>query len=208
MEVDHRVAGQLLQGVSTGSLAGDMAAGFLWHTYYAAFFPFLNWFIVPVIGYAFGMLWIRLKDKDTFFKWIIPISLVITIGYYISMVLVGEWYYFSNGVYCGIGIVDVLFMFFIFLLVVGCCYFLSKRNNVFVRFFESMGTRLTSIFCIHWTIYCSLYLVLLCLVGDNYVPLWTALPVAALVLIASDLLSRFYKKYFGKSKSHHGDLIG
>lgn len=194
------VLGQLLQGVSTGSLAGDMAAGFIWNTYYASFFPFLNWFIVPVIGYAFGKIWLHMKDKDNFFKLVTPISLAITIIYYASMLIVGEWYYFSCGNYCGIGILDVLFMFVIFFLVVGGCYYLSKISSRAANYFESMGTRITSIFCIHWTIYCFLYLGILCVVGENYVPLWTVVPVAALVFFASDLLSRLYKKHQRKKK--------
>jgi hypothetical protein len=189
------VIGQLLQGVSTGSVIGDMVAGFLWSTYDAAYFPFLNWFIVPVVGYSFGKLWLYLKDKDTFFKWVTPISCGITAIYYISMVLVGEWYYFSNGRYSGIGILDVLFMFVNFLAVAGGCYYLNKWVPRFSHVFESMGARVNSVYCIHWTIYAFLYLTLLCVMGENYLPLWTVIPVAALVVIVSDILSWVYKKH-------------
>ena len=193
------VAGQLLQGVSVGSVIGDRIVGFLWNSNPTSFFPFLNWFIVPVIGYALGKLWLHLKDKDTFFRIVTPISLIITVAYYASMVLVGEWYYFSGGDYCGIGIIDVAFMFVIFFLVVGGCYYMGKISSRTSSFFESMGTRITSIFCIHWTIYCFLYLLLVCVMGDNYLPLWTVPPVAAAVFVSSDILSRFYKKHIKKT---------
>lgn len=192
------IAGQLLQGVSFGSVILDRIVGFLWNSNPTAFFPFLNWFIVPVIGYALGSLWQHLKDKDTFFKLVTPLSLVITLGYYASMVFVGEWYYFSGGDYCGIGIIDVAFMLVIFFLVVGGCYYFSKISSRSARYFESMGIRLTSVYCIHWTIYCFLYLLLVCVMGDNYLPLWTVPPVAAIVFISSDILSRFYKNHKGR----------
>ena len=73
---------------------------------------------------------------------------------------------------------------------------ISARTS---SFFESMGTRITSIFCIHWTIYCFLYLLLVCVMGDNYLPLWTVPPVAAAVFVSSDILSRFYKKHIKKT---------
>lgn len=194
------VAGQLLQGVTTGSMIGDRIVGFLWNSNSTSFFPFLNWFIVPVLGYILGKLWLRLKDKDTFFKWVTPIGIVITVIYYVSMVLVGEWYYFSGGDYCGIGMVDVAFMFVIFFVVVGACHYLGKSGGRVARCFASMGSRLTSIYCIHWVIYGFLYLGLVCVVGDGYVPLWTVPPVAAVVFVASDLISRFYSKHLKKKR--------
>ena len=193
------VAGQLLQGVTTGSLIGDRLVGFLWNSNETAFFPFFNWFIVPAFGYAFGKLWLRLKDKDTFFRWITPISFVITAAYYASMLIVGEWYYFSGGDYCGIGMIDAAFMFVIFLMVVGFCYYLRKISSSAADFFESMGVRLTSVYCIHWTLYCFSYLALVCVMGDRYVPLWAVPPFAALVFVISDLRSRFYKKRIAKA---------
>ena len=195
------VIGQLLQGVTTGSVPGDYAAGFLWNTHYAAYFPFLNWLIVPVIGYVFGQFWLRLQDKKTFFKWVTPISFGISILYYASMALVGEWYYFSGGNYCGIGILDVLFMFVIFFAILGACYYTNQWTHSVSNVFVSMGARVNSVYCIHWVIYAFLYVILVCVLGeDQYLPLWTVVPAAVLVLIAADFLSRLYKKYLKKKK--------
>ena len=155
---------------------------------------------MPVLGYALGKLWIRLQDKDTFFRWITPISIGITLVYYASMVAVGEWYFLSNGDYCGIGLLDVGFMFVIFFVVVGGCYYLGKTQLRIADYFASMGVRICSIYCIHWVIYCFLYLGLVCAVGEGYVPLWTVPPVAAAVFFASDLLSRLYKGYVRKKR--------
>ena len=187
------VIGQLLQGVSTGSTFGDYAVGYLWYSHEAAYFPLLNWLIAPIIGYALGHAWLRLCDKETFFKIVTPICWIISVLYFISMALVGEWYYFSDGCYCGIGLVDIIFMFVIFLAVAGTSYFMGNRLPRSSRLLESMGIRISSIYCIHWVIYAFLYLSLTCLVGDNFVPTWAVTPVAFLVLIAADLLSRLYK---------------
>ena len=189
------VVGQLLQGVSTGSVAGDFAAGFLWHTTDIAYFPFLSWFIVPVIGYVFGQVWLRLADKATFFQWVTPISLGITALYYASMLIVGKWYYFSGEDYCGIGLADVLFMFVIFFAVLGGCYYLNRWIPCIARALASMGGRVNSVYCIHWVIYAFLYVALACVLDEErYLPLWTVVPTAVLVLAAADLLSRLYKK--------------
>ena len=192
------IVGQLLQGVSTGSKVGDILVGYLWHSHDASYFPIFNWLIAIVIGYAFGHLWLHLRDKETFFKIITPISWVISILYFVSMVLVGEWYYLSGGCYCGIGILDIFFMFVICPAAVGTSYFLGKWTTNISSWLESMGVRINSIYCIHWVIYALLYLTLMCVVGNNFVPMWAVVPTAILVLILADTISRLYKKLQGK----------
>ena len=188
------ILGQILHGVSTGSFVGDIIAGFFWHSHDAAYFPLFNWLIVPIIGYSIGYAWLRLKDKDTFFRIVTPISWVITVLYFASMALVGEWYYFSSGCFCGMGILDILLMFVGFIAMTGSSYFLSKWMPRVSYRFESMGIRINSIYCIHWVIYAFLYLLLTCTVGDNFVPTWAVPPTAVLVVMLADALSRLYKK--------------
>lgn len=195
------VIGQILNGVSTGSFLGNFAVGYLWHSHDAAYFPILNWLIALVLGYAFGHLYLRLRDKETFYKIVTPISLAISILYFGSMVLVGQWYYFSGGSFCGIGLLDVLFMFNVFLATAGVSYFLSKWTSRCVVWLEKMGIRITSIYCIHWVIYAFLYLILTCAVGDRYVPAWAVAPTAILVIVVADPVSWFYKKCLVKKKT-------
>jgi hypothetical protein len=195
------VIGQLLQEVSTGSTAGDYATGFLWYSHETAYFPLLNWLIVPTIGYALGCAWLHIRDKDTFFKLVTPIGWIITVLYFISMILVGEWYYFSGGCYCGIGFLDVFCMLSVFISVSGTSYFVGKRMPRVSLWLESMGIRISSIYCIHWVIYAFLYLILTCFVGDNFVPEWAVVPTALLVLIVSDAVSRLYKTVIRRMRS-------
>ena len=192
------VIGQMLTGVSTGSAIGDFAVGYLWHSHDTAYFPLLSWLIVLLTGYSLGYMWLRLKDKPRFFKLVTPIGLVIGVAYYASMVFLGKWYYFSGENYCGIGIFDVLFMIALFFATVGISNYFGNRMPRLSRVFESMGTRLNSIYCIHWTIYAFLYLALVCVMGERYLPTWTVLPVGLLVVILADLISRFYKKHLRK----------
>ena len=188
------IVGQLLQGASTGSRLGDILVGYFWHSHDAAYFPMFNWLIAIVIGYALGHFWLRLKDKESFFKLITPICWIISILYFVSMVIVGEWYYFSGGCYCGIGVLDIFFMSVIFLAVAGTSHFLGKWIPKISNWLESMGVRINSIYCIHWVIYAALYLTLKCVVGNDFIPMWAVVPVAILVLIVADALSRFYKR--------------
>ena len=192
------IAGQLLQGVSTGSVIGDYAVGYLWHSHSTAYFPLLNWFILPVIGYALGYLWLRLEDKETFFRLITPIGAIFTIVYFVAMAIIGEWYYFSGGDYCGIGIIDVLVMFVVFLTILGVSHYIGRFFTKIGNVLESMGMRVNSVYCIHWTIYAFLYLALRCFVGENYVPMWLVIPVGALVLLLANIISYIYKKKIGR----------
>ena len=185
--------GQLLQWVSTGSDIGDIVAGFIWHSYDYSYFPLLNWLIFPVCGYVFGSAWQKLNDKETFFRIVTPISWFITAIYFGSMVIVGEWYYLSGGDYYGLGIGDALFALVVCFAMVGLGYYLNKWCGCISHWLESMGNRVNSIYCIHWTLYGFLYLFLLCTLED-YIPQWWIIPVSILMVAASDLLSRFYKK--------------
>lgn len=187
------VAGQLLQLVSTGSYIGDMAAGFIWHSYEESYFPLLNWLIFPVCGYAFGAFWQRLKDKDAFFRIVTPVCWGITALYFLSMAVVGEWYFLSGGDFYGIGLPDAVFAMAVALAVIGFGYYLNKWAGGFAAWLASMGERVNSVYCIHWTIYGFMYLAILC-AAEDYLPQWSVMPAAILVIIASDMISRIYRK--------------
>jgi hypothetical protein len=186
------VIGQLLAGVSTGSQVGDYLVGYLWNSHPTAYFPLFNWLIVPVMGYAFGNLWLYLKDKATFFKIVTPLGGCILVLYFLSMLLVGKCYYFSGENYCGLGILDAVFMFVIFLAILGVSYYLAGHKQRFA-WLASMGTRVNSVYCIHWTIYAFLYLILRSTVAENYVPMWTVVPVGVLVISLANIISMVYK---------------
>ena len=184
------IVGQLLQGVSTGSLAGDIVAGFIWHTYEESYFPLLNWLIFPVCGYAFGDIWLRLRDKDTFFRWITPISWGVTAVYFASMAVVGKWYYLSGGDFYGLGILDAMFAFVVCFAMIGLGYYIAKWGGHVADWFGSMGIRVTSIYCIHWTIY-GFMIEIVDIMGCT-LALWTMVPISISVLIVSDIMSRYY----------------
>jgi uncharacterized membrane protein len=186
------VVGQLLQWVSTGSAVLDLFTGFIWHSHDYSFFPLLNWLIFPVCGYAFGGAWQRLQNKEAFFLRVTPISFGIAIAYFIPMAFIGE-YYLSGGDYYGMGIGDAVFAFVICFAMIGLGYYLAKWGGRISDWLGSLGARVTSVYCIHWTIYCFLGLLLSCVLGD-YISQWIIIPVSVVVLVASDLLSRLYVK--------------
>ena len=187
------VVGQLLQWVSTGSYIGDIAVGFLWHTHEYAYFPLLNWLIFPVCGYALSGTWQRLENKEKFFRLVTPISWMISLVYFASMALFGE-YYLSGGEYYGLGVLDAAFALIICFAMIGLGYYLNKWGGRVVNWLGSMGSRVTSVYCIQWTIYYFLYVVLFCCLAD-YIPQWTIIPTSIVVIAASDLLSRLYIKW-------------
>ena len=192
------VIGQLLQGVSTGSYIGDIVAGFLWNSNEYAYFPLLNWLIFPVCGYAFSGIWQRLQDKEKFFRIVTPVSWVISIVYFASMAFFGE-YYLSGGEYYGLGILDAVFALIICFSMIGLGYYLTKWGGRISNWLSSMGSRVTSFYCIHWTIYYYLYVFLFCFLED-YISQWLIIPVSILIIAASDLLSKAYKNKKFKNK--------
>lgn len=194
------IVGQLLQWVSTGSTVGDIITGFIWHSHDYSYFPILNWLIFPVCGYAFGGIWQRLENKERFFRIVTPICWVISIIYFIPMVFVGE-YYLSGGDYYGMGIGDAIFAFVVCFAMLGLGYYLAKFGGRVADWLGSMGNRVTSVYCIHWTLYCFAALLLTCVL-ENYISQWVMIPASVSVLIASDLLSRVYINFKRRTKNN------
>ncbi|MDO4732451.1 MAG: heparan-alpha-glucosaminide N-acetyltransferase domain-containing protein [Bacillota bacterium] len=189
------VAGQLLCGLRVDSVIANTAVGYLWYSGEMSYFPLLNWLIFPICGYAVGNLWMHLRDKDKFFRITTPILTVISVIYFSSMAIVGEWYYFSAGNYCGMGLLDALFTMISAFSVIGISYLLFKHTRKLRKLLAAMGERITSIYCIHWTIYGFLYLGILLVIGDAYLPRWSVLPVGIAVLLLSNYLSALYARY-------------
>ena len=186
------VIGQLLQGVSTGSYIGDVISGFIWKSYEYSYFPLLSWLIFPVCGYAFSGIWQRLQDKEKFFRIVTPVSWVISIVYFASMAFFGE-FYLSGGEYYALGILDAVFALIICFSMIGLGYYLTKWCGCISKWLSSIGNRVTSIYCIHWTLLFYLYAFLFCFL-EAYISQWLIIPVSILLIATSDLLSRLYKK--------------
>ena len=182
--------GQALQWVTTGSDVGDIVVGYLWKSHDYAYFPLLSWLIFPVCGYAFSSAWQRLEDKETFFRLITPISWAITVVYFASMIPLGE-YYLSGWEYYGLGILDAVFALIVCSALIGLGYYLNKWGGCVASWLSSMGNRVTSIYCIQWTILCFLYTILLCYF-EPYIPQWVMLLASVWVLVISDLSSVLY----------------
>ena len=194
------VGGQLLQWVTTGSDVGDIVVGYLWKSHDYAYFPLLSWLIFPVCGYAFSSAWQRLEDKEKFFRLVTPISWAITVVYFASMIPLGE-YYLSGWEYYGMGILDAVFALIVCSVLIGLGYYLNKWGGCVASWLSSMGNRVTSIYCIHWTILCFLYTILLCCF-ESYIPQWVMLGGSVLVLVVSDLSSRLYEKFKKSYRAH------
>lgn len=188
------LVGWCFQGVSTGIFAVDVMLGFLWNTSDLAFFPILHWFAVIALGYAVGPAWKRVKDKDTFFKILTPISIAISAVYLGAMTATGRFYVFSGGDLYSAGTLEIVPLMAIAFSMIGIGYYVDKWASRPATFLASMGERITSIYCIHWTIYgfirCSFFV--LFLERGRYLTQWSLLFMPVIILVASDLLSRLY----------------
>ena len=187
--------------MTTGSYIGDVVVGLLWNSREYAYFPLLNWLIFPVCGYAFSSMWQRLQDKESFFRLVTPVSWAVSVVYFGSMIFLGE-YYLSGYEYYGLGILDAAFALIVCFAMIGLGYYLDKWGGCISGWLGSLGNRVTSVYCIHWTIYCFLYAFLFCY-SESYVPQWGMLLTGAAVLIVSDLLSRMYINLKKKRQSSY-----
>ena len=141
-------------------------------------------------GYAFSSTWQRLEDKEKFFRLVTPISWAITVVYFASMIPLGE-YYLSGWEYYGLGILDAVFALIVCSALIGLGYYLNKWGGCVARWLSSMGNRVTSIYCVHWTVLSFICSLLYCYL-DTYISQWVMLLVSVWVLVISDLSSVLY----------------
>ncbi len=146
------ILGSLLKGIDFGSPYINLFfAHFIGSAGGFTAFPLFNWFIFPVAGYVWGQYFIRVKDKNEFFKlW--PILLIIALVYFlVSSFLWGgvaskdiHFYYFLNTL-------DALFCIINCHAVVGLCYWIAKYlPDSIIKAFTILSSNINSIYIAQW----------------------------------------------------------
>lgn len=121
-------------------------------TGYSTYFPLFNWFLFVVLGYGFGLILKKVKDKKLFYAVFSGISTVVMIVYLCICIpdrigLCTEEYTYT----IFYKVYDVFIAFFGTVMLFGVYYFASIILPAFMkRLFEFFGKGLTAFYVIHW----------------------------------------------------------
>ncbi|MBQ6231079.1 MAG: DUF1624 domain-containing protein [Eubacterium sp.] len=121
-------------------------------------FPILNWFLVPVAGYIFGNILIRIRDKKKFYLPFIPILAVIYWTYFaieskmqFGKMAGGATIVEEENAYYHAEFFDIISYIVCAIGMLGVYYLISshcpKKLN---QFFCSVSRNITRIYIIHW----------------------------------------------------------
>ena len=192
-----------LNDTDLGSIAANIIFGHLIGTEDAAGlvisdFPLLNWLLVPAAGYVFGKLLLRVRDKDTFYRNIFPLPLILssaflTVEYFFEFGMNrpgGENTYYHATTY------DVAAFIALNVGLIGLYHFagraLSEKAKVF---FFRVSRGITSIYCIHWVFVVWITNVLLyVLLGTQELPVPQTLLLSFAILLVTLALSELWWK--------------
>ncbi len=158
------VAGSLIRHFDTGSTALNIALGHVIGTedtaglYVMSDFPLLNWFIVPLCGYFFGKILIKVEDKGAFYARISPIPLVASTAFFIieyfygfGQMNSGRTLLYSENCYYHALWYDALAYAAFAVGVLGLNFLILKHiSRRLHAFIISLSKNITHVYIIHW----------------------------------------------------------
>lgn len=203
------LAASLIGDVDTHSMFGNIFLGYLVGTDDAtglviSDFPLLIWLIIPVCGYVFGQVLIRVKDKTAFYRIVSPLPLLIAALYFPVGIHFG-WGMFGEGQNCYYHMMpwDIIICLCLDVGMLGLWHNLSRlRSERAKDFLSEVSANITAIYCIHWVFVISITNVILYIKnGTQILPLWQTMLLALAIDIVSVILARYYKRLKASSKT-------
>lgn len=189
------ISGQFLRNISTGNAYCDAFLGLFWAAHNRTWFPFFNWFIVPIAGYTFGSLWVYCCNKDAFYRIVTPIATILSVGFFI----ISRGYQHLDYYYV-LGIIEAVFAILTALSVIGLSYFVSQYMKQVALNLCWLGKMVTPIYLIHWALISSISPVVFLLTekANLTIPdVWIA-PIGIIILLASSVLIKAYNSTISK----------
>lgn len=155
----------LLRGKGFDNSIINGAARLFWGTDDYSWFPFLTWITFPILGYYFGQILIRCKDKDVLYKNILiytgAISIPLWITSYINDIRFGAFGELYQTEYYQHEIIGAIILGVFALFWISICYFASKHISEKIHNIMGRWSRNTNImYCVHQLILGALLLVL------------------------------------------------
>lgn len=195
------LACSLIGEIDTGTALGNIFLGYFIGTddatgYVVSDFPLFNWLVIPVCGYAFGRVLIRVKDKDSFYRIISPPALIAAAIYFPIGIHFG-WGMFGEGQNCyyHMMIWDICVCLCLNIGMLGVWYNMAKVFGPRTKgFLTEVSSNITSIYCIHWVFVRTITNVILYIMnGKQVLPVWQTLLLSLAILIVTLVTAHYYK---------------
>ena len=194
------VAASLIGDVDTHSMFGNIFLGYFIGTDDAtglviSDFPLLTWLIIPVAGFLFGKILIRVRDKDVFYRIVCLPAIAIPLIYFPIGIHFG-WGMFGEGQNCYYHMM-VWDIFVCICLDIGMLGVLHVISRIIVTeakiFLTGVSANITAIYCIHWVFVRTITNVILYIKnGTQELPLWETMLLALAILVVTLILAHYY----------------
>lgn len=172
-------------------------------------FPLLNWFIVPVMGYVFGKLLMRIKDKAKFYRIIAPVPLLTAVVFFVLEYVFefgqmdsGPTLLYSENCYYHLLWYDALMLAAFAIGILGVYYALNKISPMFLKkFFTSLSRNITHVYVIHWLfVVMTTNVVLYSVRGTQDLPVGPTLLLSAAIFLVTYPLALLWERVVAGKK--------
>ncbi len=201
--------GTLLNGIDVKNDFGNIFLGYLIGTEDAAGnvlsdFPVLNWIIFPIIGYLFGSVLVKVKDKKLFYLSFSPICAVFTVFYYIYGIK-NEIGMFGEGQNCYYHMIfrDAVASLTLVFALIGIYYFLSLILPKWsIRLAGDISRNITSVYFIHWIfVFVIADVILYILRGTQILTSWQILVFGSIISVVSIVIAHYLRVFTERRRS-------
>ena len=207
------VCGSLIRHHDTGSIILNIALGHFIGTedtaglYVMSDFPLLNWFILPVLGYMFGKLLTRVRNKDRFYLSVSPIPLILSVSFFVIEYIFsfgqmdsGDTLLFSENCYYHALWYDILGYVMFAVGILGVYHFMMKKiSGIFRNFILSLSRNITHVYVIHWfLVVMSTNVILFSVRGTQELPTGPTLILSLIIFLITYPLSLIWENHSKK----------
>ncbi len=201
--------GTVLNGIDVKNDFGNIFLGYLIGTEDAAGnvlsdFPILNWMIFPIIGYLFGSVLVKVKDKKLFYLSFSPICAIFTIFYYIYGIK-NEIGMFGEGQNCYYHMIfrDAIASLTLVLGLIGIYYFLSLiLPKCIMTLAGNISKNITAVYFIHWIfVFVIADVVLYIWRGTQILTSWQILILGSIISIVSIVIAHYLRRLTERRRS-------
>ena len=178
-------------------------------------FPILNWFLVPVAGYIFGNILIRVKNKDKLYLPVMPVLAVIYWVYFaiearlhFGKMAGGRTIVEEENAYYHAEFFDVISYIVCALGMLGVYYLITRIcPDIVIRFFQSVSRNITRIYIIHWFfVVMSTNVIIYKIKGTQELPVYQIMLLALLIFLISYFGSLWIEKKLKNKKLQNEHL--
>lgn len=174
----------------------------IWGSSEESFFPFILWMFYPTLGYFFGQFLMRTEDKNRFYRntaivGVMGIAASAVVLHVLSISFVDEILiairYYHHGMLFNLIYAGIVLTWF------PVCHVLSLLiHGPVVEIFKRWSKNLNALFCFQWIVLGAIRYTPIC---RQEAPSSQILLVSLFVLIASDVLSCWYLKFWHQVKA-------